>query len=151
MRNQICLLAVIVFNLIYACSCNNSKGQSTKKSIQYSNGTFEGESRAVYTSEPFYGKVTLTIDRNRIIKINYIIRDSSIHETFNGSYEKHYTGNKMYIEQCRNDWKGVMSYPDTLLKYQDINKIDAVSGATWSYNIFKAATKEALKKAVERD
>ena len=30
---------------------------------------------------------------------------------------------------------------------KEIEKIDAISGATWSYNIFKASVKEALKKA----
>lgn len=33
-----------------------------------------------------------------------------------------------------------------LLEIQDINKLDALSGATWSYNIFRASVKDALKK-----
>ncbi len=41
--------------------------------------------------------------------------------------------------QCKNDWKGVRTYPKKLLKIKDINKIDATSGATWSYNIFRAS------------
>ena len=28
---------------------------------------------------------------------------------------------------------------------QDTNKLDAISGATWSYNIFRASVSEALK------
>jgi major membrane immunogen (membrane-anchored lipoprotein) len=31
----------------------------------------------------------------------------------------------------------------------DINKVDATTGATWSYNIFKASVMEALKKAAK--
>ena len=149
MKKKISLLAFITLFIILVCSCKNSIGQSKIKSLQFLNGSFEGESRSIYTSEPFYGKVKITIDSNRVMKINFIIRDSSIHMTFNGSYEKHFIGNEIYIEQCRKDWKGVQSYPDSLLKYQDLNKIDAISGATWSYNIFKASAKEAFKKATK--
>lgn len=38
-------------------------------------------------------------------------------------------------------------YPKKLSETQDINKIDAISGATWSYNIFRASVNEALKNA----
>jgi len=33
------------------------------------------------------------------------------------------------------------------MKVQDIDKLDAISGSTWSYNIFKASVKDALNKA----
>jgi len=52
----------------------------------------------------------------------------------------------MYIDQCRNDWKGVQHYPAELLKKQKIDLVDAVSGATWSYIIFKASVEKALNK-----
>ncbi len=149
MKKKIKLSAIIAINIIFVVSCKESIKQPKIKSEQYMDGSFEGESRSVYTSEPFYGEVKITISNNKLIKIIFIIRDSSIHETFDGRYEKHFTGNEIYIEQCRKDWKGVQSYPDSLLKYQDLNKIDAISGATWSYNIFTASAKEALKKATK--
>lgn len=78
------------------------------------------------------------------------IRDRVLHEPFDSLYAKHFKDNELYIEQCRNDWKGVQSYPKKLVEIQDIDKLDAVSGATWSYNIFRAAMKEALKKTVRK-
>ncbi len=57
----------------------------------------------------------------------------------------------MYVQQCRNDRRGVLSYPDTLLKYQDICKVDAIAGATWSYNLFRTSVKEALLAAGEKE
>ena len=104
-------------------------------------------SRAKYIYEPFWGSVSFSIKNGEFADINFVIRDSSLHETFDGKYENHFAGNEEYIQQSRNDWKGVQTYPKKLSENQDINKVDAISGATWSYNIFRASVNEALKNA----
>jgi major membrane immunogen (membrane-anchored lipoprotein) len=116
----------------------------------YKDGNYTGISRDGYSEEDYYGNTSLIIEKGKIITIRFFIRDSAKHEFFDEKYEKHFVGNDLYIEQCRNDWKGVQSYPDSLLKYQDPDKIDAITGATWSYNIFKASVKEALMQANEK-
>ena len=78
-------------------------------------------------------------------EVKFSIRDSSLHEIFNGDYEKHFADNPEYIQQSRNDWAGVQAYPKKLSAVQDTNKLDAISGATWSYNIFRASVSNALK------
>jgi major membrane immunogen (membrane-anchored lipoprotein) len=113
----------------------------------YKDGTYEGKSRAIYTGEPYWGSVRITLKNGSYTEINFMIRDSNLHETFNENYEKHFQAIPEYIQQCRNDWKGVQTYPKNLSETQDPDKIDAMSGATWSYNIFKASIKEALKNA----
>lgn len=118
--------------------------------ITYKDGHYRGGSRASYTNEPYYGFTRIDVKNGKIIHVDFFIRDSVKHEYFNQKYEKHFAGNPEYIQQCRNDWKGVRAYPDSLLKYQDVNKIDAISGATWSFNIFKASVKDALSKAGSR-
>jgi len=121
--------------------------QSQDSIIKYKDGTYIGQSRAKYVYEPFWGKVDLTLKDGMVTGIRFVIRDSNLHETFDGNYEKHFEGNAEYTQQSRNDWKGVQSYPKKFSDKQDINKVDAVSGATWSYNIFKASVNEALKNA----
>lgn len=113
----------------------------------YKNGSFTGISRAGYIDEPYYGHIRIDIDSSKITQVKFFIRDSAKHEYFDDKYEKYFAGNNLYIQQCRNDWKGVRSYPDSLLKYQDINKVDIISGATWSYNIFRASALKALSGA----
>ncbi len=113
--------------------------------VKYPDGIYEGQSRSAYIEEPYWGKVQLTIEKGLVTRVNFVIRDSNLHETFNQDYEKHFEGNPLYIQQSRNDWNGVKTYPGKLLEAQNINKVDAVSGATWSYNIFRAAVIEALK------
>ena len=113
----------------------------------YKDGQYTGVSRSVYTYEPYYGHSNITVENGRITNVVFFVRDSLKHEYFDEKYEKYFEGNDEYIVQCRNDWKGVQSYPDSLLKYQDPDKVDVISGATWSYNIFLASTREALISA----
>jgi major membrane immunogen (membrane-anchored lipoprotein) len=110
----------------------------------YRDGVYCGSSNSIYSDEPFYGFTKIVIENGKMTKVDFCIRDSSKHEYFDDQYEKYYTGFDLYIQQCRNDWKGVQTYPGRLLKSQDIDKVDAVSGATWSYNLFKASVKKAL-------
>jgi major membrane immunogen (membrane-anchored lipoprotein) len=146
-------LFVILFTTFISTTI--SKGQDLKltdnaakdTTVRYKDGTYEGKSRAKYIYEPFWGSVRFTLKNGIFTDINFTIRDSNLHETFDGKYEKHFEGNPEYIQQSRNDWKGVHTYPNKLSEKQDINKIDAISGATWSYNIFRASVNEALKNS----
>ena len=121
--------------------------QAQDSVIKYKDGSYSGLSRAKYIYEPFWGIVHITLKNGLITDIRFVIRDSNLHETFDGNYEKHFDGNAVYIQQSRNDWNGAQTYPKKLSETQDINKIDAISGATWSYNIFRASVNEALKNA----
>jgi major membrane immunogen (membrane-anchored lipoprotein) len=152
MKNSVTLIFVILLTVLISTSVFPQKPEIQGKALQdssvgFKDGTFEGMSRAKYIYEPFWGSVRISLTNGRFTEINFVIRDSNLHETFDANYEKHFTGNAEYIQQSRNDWKGVQSYPEKLSEKQDINKVDAVSGATWSYNIFKASVIEALKKA----
>jgi major membrane immunogen (membrane-anchored lipoprotein) len=113
--------------------------------IKYQDGKYSGQSQSTYTDEPYWGRVSFTLKEGLFTGINFIIRDSVLHEPFDSLYAKHFKDNELYIEQCINDWKGVQSYPKKLIEIQNIDKLDAVSGATWSYNIFRASVKEALR------
>ncbi len=137
------------------CLSNSVNSQSLKvadKSLQdssasYKDGIYEGTSRSIYITERYWGRVRLTLKNRSITEVSFVIRDSNLHETFNESYAKHFEGIPIYIQQTKNDSKGVQIYPKKLLRKQDINKIDAISGATWSYNIFKASVNNALENA----
>jgi major membrane immunogen (membrane-anchored lipoprotein) len=109
------------------------------------NGTFEAKSQSIYDSENYWGYVNLQVQKGKIVDVKFKIRDSTLHEPFDAKYEAHFVGKELYIQQSRNDWKGVQHYPQELLKKQDINDVDAVSGATWSYNFFKSCVEKALK------
>jgi major membrane immunogen (membrane-anchored lipoprotein) len=146
------ILLFVLFLILFPCLLlgqdTGLKGAKKEVKLKYRNGIFSGQSRSVYTDEPYWGMVTITVRKGLIKDVDYIVRDSVKHETFSEKYERHFADIPEYVQQCRNDWKGIQTYPNKFLESQDISKLDAVSGATWSYNIFKASTEEALKKAV---
>ena len=115
--------------------------------IKYRDGVYMGKSQANYTNEPYVGNVSVEIKKGEITDVKFSIVDTALKEIFGEKYEKHFEGNNLYMQQCRNDWKGVLTYPSKLLKAQNIENVDAISGATWSNNIFKASVKDALKVA----
>jgi major membrane immunogen (membrane-anchored lipoprotein) len=117
----------------------------------YEDGSYDGCSRAIYLQENYWGHTKVTIENGYITKIDFKIVDSTKNELFDDKYERYFKGNDLYISQCRNDWKGVQMYPKKLLKYQKLQSVDAVTGATWSYNMFKYSAAEALKKAVKKN
>jgi major membrane immunogen (membrane-anchored lipoprotein) len=114
--------------------------------VFYKDGVYTGKSQSHYTKEPYVGQVKIIIKEGKISSVNFSISDTAKKELFDEKYERYFIGNNEYIQQCREDWKGVQTYPAKLIEKQDIDKVDAITGATWSYNIFKASVKEALKK-----
>jgi uncharacterized protein with FMN-binding domain len=114
----------------------------------YKDGVYEGTSQSIYTSETYFGVVKVTVKNHQISEIEYKIIDQKTKEIFDEDYGKRYIGwNSWYVTQCKNDWQGVLTYPQKLLNAQNINRIDAIAGATWSYNLFKDSVKIALEKA----
>jgi major membrane immunogen (membrane-anchored lipoprotein) len=136
---------IIIWILFFVAATTHSDN-SNGGVIKLKDGTYSGRSVAQYTNEPYKGAVTIVIDKNKITKVEFQIVDTVANEVFGSDYEKHFPDNELYRQQCRNDWKGVINYPKKLLEKQDIDAVDAVSGATWSYNIFKASVKKALEK-----
>lgn len=109
---------------------------------------FKGRSQSVYTAEPYVGFVTIVLNENVITDVNFQIVDTLKNEVFDPNYEKHFPNNARYRQQCRNDWQGVLHYTKELLEKQNIDSVDAISGATWSYNLFKATVENALNNEI---
>jgi len=118
-----------------------------QKSGPYLDGVYKANSQAQYTYEPYVGYVTITIKNGWPIDAEFKIVDTAKNEPFDERYEKNFEGNQHYIDQCRSDLRGTKAYPEFLTKEKDIDKVDAITGATWSYNIFKEAVNKALMMA----
>jgi major membrane immunogen (membrane-anchored lipoprotein) len=110
-------------------------------------GVFKGESQSKYTGEPYWGQVTLTIKNDSVRLISFQILDKDKNEVFGPDYERYFKDNAMYVDQCRNEVKGIKAYTESFRKTGNVDQVDAITGATWSYNIFRDALKDALKKA----
>ena len=137
MRNFKYLIIILV---LFSLACTQQP--------KFKNGIYEGRTQSKYKQEPFLGVCKLTIENSTISNIDFYIIDTVNNELFDEKYEKHYVGNnEEYVQQCRNDWAGVQQYPKDFMQKQNIDSVDAVTGATWSYNMFHDATAIALEKA----
>jgi major membrane immunogen (membrane-anchored lipoprotein) len=123
--------------------------ESSGDTLDYIDGIYEGESQAQYTSEQFWGHTRITINNNMFTGVYFTIRDTNLHEVVDSMYGvHHYSSSPDYMQQCVNEDHAIKIYPQQLLQTQDIGEVDAISGATWSYNIFIASTSNAVKNAV---
>lgn len=144
-KSWLSLLTIVILAVSVIFYCLSNLEANPVDSVSYRNGVFEGSSRSIYTEENFWGKVKITIEKGKFTKVEFqIIKDEN--DIFNEFYENNYIGNSQYMQQCRLNWKGVQTYPQLLLDKQNIDQIDAITGATWSFNLFKDSTKAALEK-----
>lgn len=148
------ILSFFILSLSFRYQNAEAGDQAMKSdtSANYLDGTYEGCSRNGYTSENFWGHIRLTISGGAFTDIWFTIRDSSSHEPVDSMYGvNHYSEYPIYMQQCVEDGHGIENYPRVLLETQNFDDVDAVSGATWSYNIFIASAREALKDAEKPD
>lgn len=115
----------------------------------YQDGNYYGISRDKYIEEPYWGHARIKVTGGYFTSLDFMIRDSSNHETFDSIYGVVYFSDypDYYQQQLINDRHGIEEYPKRLLKSQNLDKISAITGATWSYNIFMSSVRNALKYA----
>lgn len=108
----------------------------------YKDGIYIGQS--VPDQRGNYGKVTLVIKGGRIVSVDFkgYLKDGSVKDE---NYGKSSTDEN--YQKAQTALKGSAVYGPKLVEVQDPAKVDAVSGATNSYNDFKAAVQIALQKA----
>jgi major membrane immunogen (membrane-anchored lipoprotein) len=139
------ILVFVVVSSLTACSSNEKVTLSTVKETSiYNNGVYNVQSEK--DVEGYYCKATVTIKDDKIQEIDWQILDEN-NRVFDETYEEVFEGNEYYQEQCRNDLKGAKTYGPELIEVQDLEKVDAISGATWANQKFKEIIKLALAEA----
>lgn len=142
------VIAAIAASLFTGCgSPQKDISASTKEQIKsYKDGTYTAQSSQ--DERGAVGEITLVIEKGKIAKADYkgIMKDGNLKDTdygkTNGKIE-----NQDFYNKAQNAVRATSSYPAKLVETQNVDKIDAVSGATVSYNQFAEAVKKALEKA----
>jgi major membrane immunogen (membrane-anchored lipoprotein) len=125
----------------------------------YKDGEYEGKSGA--TTEGYYGKANVTVKKGRIDKVDFKIYDTAVFKSFGNSKHKDadellldetyknevYETAPGYQEQTENELKGIEKYEGELVEKQAVDEVDAISGATWSYELFQETLKDTLEQA----
>jgi major membrane immunogen (membrane-anchored lipoprotein) len=140
---ELVICMVIAASLI---SCGGKLVSTAEVSSRLKDGIYTVETNP--DSEGFFEKATVKINGGKITAVDWGIFDSArSNKPFDDKYEEVYAGNAAYIQQSRNDWKGSRGYGPKLIETQDINKVDIVSGATWTHKKFERVVKMALNDA----
>ena len=134
------LLALAVGAAATSCSSNSN--------TSYKDGTYSGRSSDFEEDESGngsgYGEVEIEIKDNKITACTFKMYE------LDGTLKDDQYGADLSKENRLKAQKAVQSaqrYADLLVKSGSVDDIDAISGATISYNEFKEAVKDALSKA----
>ena len=134
---------IIVFLILFIAAGLTLCGFKEMRAAKvYKNGVYEGEHKDEQRGNVI--KAILEIKDNRIVSCQIIATDSEGRvkdvDYGKGLGEENYKKAQAALE-------GMKQYPDILVKTQDVDKIDAVSGATASLKEFQTAVHNALNKA----
>ncbi len=131
MKKKILIIAVIT-TMLLTISC----GSTTLK-----DGTYTGEIKGDGSSKAV---VEIVVKEEKIVACVFEsydkegkLKDQNYGE---GSGEANY-------KLAQKAFQGMQKYPEMLLEVQNVEDVEAVSGATISHKQFVAAVKEALKNA----
>ena len=132
------VVAAVILIVIAAAAVFVVKGTSRG----YRDGVYEGE----YRNEDGGGgtKVVLKIENNAIVDCQMTATDAEGHVK-DEDYGKN--DSEANYRLCQISVEGMRQYPGKLLEAQDIDKVDAVSGATVTHREFQIAVRQALQKA----
>jgi major membrane immunogen (membrane-anchored lipoprotein) len=122
-------------------------------SQNYADGTYTGKS-SVYESDEDegngngYGVVTITIKDNAITACTYETYepDGTLKDTDYGMQNGE-VANRDYYNKAQKAIAACGKYAENLVSKNDINEVDAISGATINYDNFTEAVMDALKQA----
>lgn len=122
---------------------------SGKKPSQYKDGTYTGRSTDFEADESGngagYGEVEITIKDNKIVDCSFKMYE------LDGTLKDEDYGSDLSDENRLKAQKAVQSaerYAALLVAEGSLDDVDAISGATISYNEFTEAVNDALNKAV---
>lgn len=99
-------------------------------------------------TEGYQTFITYKIENGLMKDLDWYIYDTRLKRKFDETYKEVFeqSGQPEFVEQSINDWAGAITYAPALIDNQgesfdaqDIEDLDAISGATWTYRKFKTA------------
>ncbi len=136
-------MALVILNLT-ACS---------SKPAEYKDGVYTGQS-AMYTNEDGtedgngYGVVTITIEEGEVTACTYqTFEPDGVLKDENYGMEGGEIANRDYYNKAQKAVAACDVYAAQFLETGSAGAVDAISGATVNYDLFREAVEDALKQA----
>ncbi|MGP1458397.1 MAG: FMN-binding protein [Treponema sp.] len=121
---------------------------SCAKAPVYKDGTYTATSEK--DNWGGWADISITVKDKTIVECTFTAydKDGTIKDKTYGMEDGQIKNAGIY-KLAQASVEGGQKYPGILLEKQNIDKVDAVSGATVSHRLFQDAAKKALKDAVE--
>lgn len=128
------MVAILALFMLAACSSGSKSSSGSSSAVTYKDGTYKGQSSK--NDHGQYGDIEITVQGGKITDVKYkeIMQDGS---------EKTLENDNNY--QAAID--AIKELPQKLIEAQDPDKVDVISKATGTTNMFKEAAKKALEQA----
>ncbi|MDR1291932.1 MAG: FMN-binding protein [Clostridiales Family XIII bacterium] len=143
------VLAVVCLLSVFVTGCggggSGSGGAVADVSAgDYPDGVYTGKSSE--DENGAYGEVTITIEDGKVTDCAYVTwqKDGSIKDEDYGKVNGEIS-NQDYYDKAQLAVEAMSQYASQFAETGDLAKVDAVSGATNSYNQFSEAVADALK------
>lgn len=138
LKNSIGLLMIMTC-MVWLTACGGNKAS-------YSDGTYKGQS-AVY-DEKGYGMAEITISGGVITECTFeTYEPDGTLKAEDYGMEGGKISNRDYYNMAQKAVAACEKYAEQLVESGSLKEVDAVSGATVNYDLFKEAAEDALKQA----
>lgn len=133
---KILLSLLLLLSLLSLIGCSKSEAS-------YKDGVYQARSTGT-DDHGGYGKVEITITDGKISDVQFqtFNKDDSIKDA---SYGQGLPEGQYKIAQA--SIAANAEYAKQLMEYQKLIDVDAISGATWNYQLFQDAVEQALQAA----
>lgn len=151
MKRWLLLIAALMpVLLLSGCAQKDASPAASHKDINLSGNYKDGRFTAKSSADEggAIGEIALVIKNGKITKADYrgIKKDGTVKDKEYGKTSGKIENQEFY-NKAQLAVNAAATYGPKLIETQDVDKIDAVSGATVSYNQFAEAAKKALKQA----
>jgi major membrane immunogen (membrane-anchored lipoprotein) len=138
------VLSIILILPVLMSGCGGAASVSVSDGA-YQDGTYTGESSK--DDKGAYGEVTITIEGGKVTDCSYVTwqKDGTIKDEDYGKVNGEIS-NKEYYDKAQLAVDAMSKYARQFAETGDTAKVDAVSGATNSYDQFREAVEDALKE-----
>lgn len=134
-----CLAAAVAVASWWSGGCG-------RQSVSYADGEYTAQSSP--DDRGGYGVITLTITQGRISACRYetFKKDGTLKDESYGKEPGH-EGQENFYRKAQKAVESMKVYARKLVEVQDLDRVDAISGATISHDQFTEAAAQALEAA----
>jgi major membrane immunogen (membrane-anchored lipoprotein) len=147
-----CIAVIVTISSLTLSSCKNSAADAPNRDASaysgaaYTDGIYVGKSSG--DDRDAYGEVTIEIEGGAIKNCTFVTwqKDGSIKDEEYGKINGEIS-NQDYYDKAQLAVDAMSKYAQQLVEAQQLEGVDAISGATIAFNQFQEATMNALDEA----